>query len=129
VASSISFGETKARRVFGLRLDLGEFFLEAWYSIGRVTILREETMVLVLQGLTVYALVCMMIAAVVMLRNFNELVNKTQLARTRYGVFMVGLILVVMTSPFWLPGVVVRTTRALWQEIVKQCQLSDDDHP
>lgn len=82
---------------------------------------------LVLECLTIYALACMVFTAVVMVRSFNEVVDEVP-SGTRSGVFVVGILFVVLTSPFWVPRVAMRIIRTLRQEIVKACQLSEEDH-
>jgi hypothetical protein len=85
-------------------------------------------MTVALQVLAVYALVCMVITARTMFHGFGELVDNLP-PGTRYGVFVAGLIYVVLISPFQIPVIVVKTVRELWQEIKEQCRSSGGDHP
>jgi hypothetical protein len=69
----------------------------------------------------------MVITVSVMFKGFGELVDKAP-PGTGYGVFITGILFVVLISPFSLPGIVVRIIRKLRREIIEQCQLWDEDH-
>jgi hypothetical protein len=83
-------------------------------------------MILVLQCLAIYAVVCMAFTAVTMIQNFSEVVDSLP-PGTRYDVFVAGLLFVVLISPVHIPVVLVRLIRKLWQEIIDKCQLLDED--
>jgi hypothetical protein len=77
-------------------------------------------MVLVLQCLAIYALVCIVIMTVVVIKGFNAVVNSVPLG-TRYDVFIANLLLVLLISPITLPIIVVSVIKELWKEIRDQC--------
>ena len=81
----------------------------------------------ILQILVIYVFVCMSLAAIVTIQNMKMVVEKIS-PTTRYTIFIIGLVLTVLTSPFWMPKSVVRVIRALWKEIVDKCRLLDGDH-
>ena len=77
-------------------------------------------------GLAVYALTCMAIMSLVMFNGFDELVNKAP-PGTRSDLFIVGIILTILTSPFSMPGIVVKIIKRLWREAEDQCQSLEED--
>ena len=85
-------------------------------------------MIFALQCLAIYALVCMVHTAIVMFQNFNEVKAKIP-PETRYGVFIPGVIFVILTSPFWIPSVVMSSTRRICKEIINRCRSLDEDLP
>lgn len=105
---------------------LGEFLSKIQYSIEDDTILREETMILVLQWLMIYALLCMAYTGVVVVWGFDVVLDRVP-PGTRYGVLIVSLILVVLISPLTFPGEMVGIIKKLWREIIDQCRSLDED--
>ena len=81
---------------------------------------------LALGCVVLYILVCMTFAAITMLRNLGKLVDLVPVG-TRYPVFVQALLMTLLISPFWVPAVVVRTIRILWQELRDQCRSWDEN--
>ena len=80
----------------------------------------------VLEGLVIYVLVCLVFMTVVMFRNLNKVVAELP-PRTRYSDFVAGALFVVLMSPISVPVILVKTIRKVWQEIIDQCQSSDEN--
>lgn len=107
---------------------LREFLLKVGYSVEGDSILWEGTMgSVLLGGLVIYALVCMLIAMVVVIQNMDKLAEMAP-PWTRYEVFLFALICLVLISPTWIPGTIVSSIRILWREAVSKCQSSEEDH-
>jgi hypothetical protein len=83
-------------------------------------------MIAVLWVLVIYVLVCMAFTTTVLTKNLNKLSDDEPLLKTRDDLFVLGTIYVLATSPFWMPGVVVRMIRALWQEIIDRYRSMEE---
>jgi hypothetical protein len=84
-------------------------------------------MVSVLELLVIYALVCMAVTTIVLIENLTKVSEEAPLVKMRGDLFVIGAIFVILTSPFWIPGVIVGVAKQLWQEIIDKCQSSEED--
>jgi hypothetical protein len=73
-------------------------------------------MTLALEVLGVYVLVCVAVTAMLMVKNLTRLTSDVPVAQGDGDLFAIGVILVILTSPFWMPGVVIKTALAMWKE-------------
>jgi hypothetical protein len=68
----------------------------------------------------VYVLVCIIVTAAFIMRNFDEIRKRVLLSETRYGIFMAGVVFVIMTSPVWVPKIIIEWAQWFHQSVKKE---------
>jgi hypothetical protein len=65
----------------------------------------------------VYALVCIVWTAAVIMQNFDEIRKQVLWSETRYGLFVAGVVFVMMTSPIWVPKIIIEWVQRFHQSV------------
>ena len=74
--------------------------------------------------LAIYALVCMVLSALYIMRHFDTICRKTTIpehmrSESVYPIFMAGVVYMVLTSPVWVPLTAYQVVVMVIREIRK----------
>ena len=68
----------------------------------------------------VYVLACIVLTAAFIMWNFDEIRKGVLWSETRYGLFMAGVVFVMMTSPIWVPKIIIKCVQWFHQSVKEE---------